>query len=135
MSKKYAHSHILTEYNDFQPSTLSHSDWTNITDGGLFDCGASNGLAVLVKPKGVSGDSVSGTNPILSVRVDHSVDGLNWAELFTFSEWMGTVEAKIASIPRVEGPTSFAQFVRVMIKVEGTNAAWGGLEVKASLKD
>lgn len=124
MSTKYGHVHHLVQYPDITPSVTSHSDFTNVTEGGLFDTGGATVLAIQVKPKG----SVIGTDPVLTVRIDHSCDGLNWNEHTTFADWNNEVDARMSVL------TGFAQFIRVMIKVAGTNATWGGLEVKASLK-
>lgn len=128
MTTRYAHP--VTVVNRRSVTIIDFADWANITDDKVFDTGGNMGLVLQAYVTG----SISGTDPVLRLRVDHSVDGQNWSELHEFDPWNNETGVRTFVIPQSAGPLVCAQYVRLMAKCEGASASFLYFEVKASLK-
>lgn len=124
------HADALTVVERMAVLDPTHAAYTNVT---LNDCFDTGGASVVVLQAFVGGSIVG--DPTLNVRVDHSVDGLEWAELASFDPWIDETGVKIMTIPSIEGaPAACAQYLRIMVKIDGASTQFQYFEVKASLK-
>ncbi len=81
----------------------------SVDDGSSTTDGAVAALHVL---------SASGTSPSLTVRVQHSADGVVWADLITFDQ----VTAAASQVKAVAGPVS--RYLRAVWTITGTSPSF-----------